>query len=379
MTFYPIVRAPRLQLLVNGTAIPALSAEVNSNNYFHADAYTAKILLTDARVIAAGFGRTFWGADGTGATGNPVDIIVQIDPGLSQSANWTTLIQGHVDNVDWNPQTGELHIDGRDRTADLIEAKTFETFRNQTSSQIATILAARHGLTPQVTATTTPVYRYYSAAHDKITLSDFSRVTTEWDLLTFLAQNENFDAFVSGTTLYFQPSTEPGQNPVTFNLDANNQPWLIANGIDIALKRSLNLARDIQVTVRSWDSKNGVAFTVTAKATGTRKASASTVAKAGSTTTQNYDFQRPNLTHDQAQTLANSKLKLLSAHERMVTVSMPGDVTMQPRQGLQIAGTGTNFDLAYFVTEISRTIDSEGFHQTVTAKSSSPKDTVSVG
>ncbi len=277
------------------------------------------------------------------------------------------------------PATGELHLDGRDRTADFIEAKTFETFKNQTSSQVATTLAGRHGMQVQATATNTLVERYYSIDHDKTTLNDFARVTTEWDLLTFLAQEEGFDVFVVANTLYFQPSTPPNQNPITFSLDVQSRSWLIANGISFRFQRALTLARDIQVTVQTWSSKAKSGFKVIARATGAAKASAAQTAQHGAPTTQNYVFTRPNLTHDQAQNLANQKLAELSRHERIVNVEMPGDVTTQPRQGLRITGTGTDCDTTYYIEEVERRIDVEGFTQTITAKNSSPKDTATLG
>ena len=102
-----------------------------------------------------------------------------------------------------------VEIDGRDLTARLLDARTQETFSNQTASQIAETLAARHGLTPNVTATQTLAGRYYAADHDRLTLGQFSRATTEWDLLTFLAAREGFEAYVSGQTLTFAPCRQP--------------------------------------------------------------------------------------------------------------------------------------------------------------------------
>ena len=98
-----------------------------------------------------------------------------------------------------------VEVDGRDLTARLLDARTQETFSNQTASEIAETLAGRHGLTPNVTATSTLAGRYYEAEHDRITLGQFSRATTEWDLLTYLAAREGFEAYISGQTLTFAP------------------------------------------------------------------------------------------------------------------------------------------------------------------------------
>jgi hypothetical protein len=114
---------------------------------------------------------------------------------------------------------GRLQIEGRDLSSRLIENKTQEAFVNQTSSQVATTLAQRRGLTPQVTATTTLVGRYYQQDHVRDSLNQFSRTTTEWDLLIYLAQREGFDVFVKGTTLYFQPTTDPSADPYVVRWD----------------------------------------------------------------------------------------------------------------------------------------------------------------
>lgn len=272
-----------------------------------------------------------------------------------------------------------MELDGRDNTALFIEARTFETYQNQTSSQVMTMLAQAQGLTANVQATTTPIDRYYQTDHTKTSLGNFARATTQWDLMTFLAEQEGFNLWVSGNTLNFQPEAPPTQNPFMVTVDPTSNAWVSANVETLKLKRSLNLARDIQVTVWSWNSRQKTAFKVTAKATGTKSASAGSSGSASQSQTQNYVYTRPNLTHAQAQNWANQKLKQISQHERVAIATMPGETSLTPRQGFQVQGTGTDWDIAYFISEISRSIDAEGFHETVQAKNSSPKDTSVVG
>ena len=374
------LRAPGLQLVISGKPIPALTAEVSSNGFYHADSFKAELYTGNAAVMAAGFGAAFWADAGTGSTPAPVMIAVQVDPGTSARPGWTTLISGRVDDLDYDPMTGVVNITGRDRTADLIEARTFQSYKNQTSSEVATKLAQEHGLTPNIAVTTTLIERYYSADHDKLTLSDFHHAVNEWDLLTFLAQQEGFDVWVSDTTLNFQPPPPITQNPLVFDISPLGASYAVANGIDIKLSRSLGLARDIEVTVKSWSSQQAKAFTVTAKSSNTKASSAAATAKAGSSATQNYNFTRPNLTKQQALDFAQKKAHEISLHERKVTVSgQPLDVTTTPRQGLQITGTGTGYDMTYYVTEVTRSMSAEAFTQTVTAKNQSPRDVTTVG
>ena len=169
------VRSPRLRIIANGSCIPgALEANVSSNNHRAADCFHFALALAADPTAAS-----FW----TGTT----DILVDVQMSLDGTA-YTSVIQGLVDRVEVALMQGLIQVEGRDLTAGLIEARTQETFSNRTSSEIAQILADRHGLGSQITPTSTPVGRYYQVEHDRITLGQFSRATTEWDLLTYLAQ-----------------------------------------------------------------------------------------------------------------------------------------------------------------------------------------------
>ena len=189
-------RAPRLRILANGEELAGtVAAEVISNNHYAADRFSA--------TVAAGSdqqsGVAFWASEPA--------IILDVQFSLDGGATFTSLVQGAVDNVIIDPTGGLVHLDGRDLTAALLETRTQETFSNRTASEIATLMAERHNLTPFVSTTTTPVGRYYQDQHDRITLDQFSYATTEWDLLVFLARQEGFDVFVEGLALHFEPSS----------------------------------------------------------------------------------------------------------------------------------------------------------------------------
>ena len=135
--------------------------------------------------------------------------------------------------------------------------------------------------------------------------------------------------------------------------------------IDLRLERSLTLARDIEVTVKSWNSRQQSAFTQTARAQGRGTLGGKA---------QRYIFVRPNLTSGQALQLAQQMLAELTRHERVVVATMPGDLRITPRSMIALAGTSTAFDQNYFVDEIERTMRFEGgFVQRIRAKNLSPK------
>lgn len=331
------IRAPRLEILADGAPLAgALEAEVTTNTYYAADRFRARLAL-DADPGAVGY----WAAAG--------EIMLDIRIGMGGPA--VSFIQGAVDRVRIDPIERVAVLEGRDLTARLIEARTQESFVNRTASEIAGLLATRHGLTARITATTTKVGRYYQDEHDRITLGQFSRAMTEWDLLTWLARQEGFDVFVRGTTLTFGPGTEQPRV-------ARLRP---GDAMNLRLERALTLARDIEVVVKSWNSHQQNAFTKTARAAGPRKD--------GHASVQRHVLVRPNLGADEALKLAQTTLAELTRHRMVLHATMPGDLTLAPRDMVLLEGTGTAFDQAYAVDEVTRRVSiRHGFTQHVRAR-----------
>ncbi len=344
----PAWRTPQLKVIANGQIIlGAMEAEVISNNYYAADRFRASIALG----IDPWAGASFWASES--------DILLDVQFSLDGGASFVSLVQGAVDSVNIDPTLGLVRLDGRDLTSALIEARTQETFANRTSSEIASLLAQRHNLTPQITPTTTPVGRYYQSEHDRITLSQFSCTTTEWDLLVFLARQEGFDVYVQGQALHFQPAAQ------ATDLAVSLRPGDV---IDLKLERSLTLAHDIEVVIKSWNSRQNSAFAQQARASGQGSAQGS------GETPLRYVFVQPNLTPDEALKFAQQRLAELIRHERTVRISMPGDLSLSPRSMIALEGTETEFDQLYYVDVIERRLrQNGGFTQFVMAKNSSPR------
>ncbi len=338
--------SPRLCVLINGQAlVGAVQAEVTSNNHYGADHFSAVAAIGPDSWADV----SFWAAQ--------QDIAVDIQFSVDGGANFVSLLQGAVDNVVVDPVTGLVHLDGRDLTAQLIETRTQETFANRTASEIATLLAGRHNLSARVAPTSTPVGRYYQSEHDRITLDQFCRATTEWDLLVFLARQEGFDVFVQGAALYFQPSSQQEGSVVQL---------CPTDLTELRLERSLTLARDIEVAVKSWNSRLGSVFVQRARASGSSAGNTSTV--------QNYAYVRPNLTPDAALKLAQQKLTELTRHERIVELGMAGELTLTPRSMIMLQGTGSDFDQLYYVDVIVRRLHYQGgFTQHIRARNTSPR------
>ncbi len=290
----------------------------------------------------------------------PGSPLLSLQPGnlldlrLSLGGAPNSVLQGEPDTVSIDPINRTVELDGRDLTARLLDARTQETFANQTASEIATTIANRHGLTPAVQATTTLAGRYYGNEHDHITLGQFSRATTEWDLVSFLAAREGFEVFVAGTTLTFAPRAQTSPAVTLTPGDC----------LSLSLERALTLARDLEVTVKSWNTRQQTAFTQTARSSATGHRSG---------TSQRIVVVRPNLSSSDALQLAQRILADLSSHERIVHAETPGELDLTARSQVQLTGTGTDFDGAYYVAELDRQFSQQhGFTQRLRLKNIDP-------
>ena len=326
---FAAVRYPRLRLLIDGTMVPgAFEVEELNNNHFAADRFRLGMVLS----ADPAHGAAWWSTRD--------DVLIDIE--VSLGGDYVNLLHGWVDSVEIDPQGDMVRLTGRDLSAELIEARAQGTFANQTSSDIATCLAARHGLAADVQATIVPVGRYWQLEHNSLLLNGSARITTEWDLLVALAQHEGFGLWVNGTTLHFR-TVETSAPPIVLQA---------AELSSLHLERALTLAQGVEVTVKSWHSRTAQCYVQTASAS------------QASRKTQNYVYIAPNLTPDLALRLAKRRLVELTQHERVILAEMPGELSLTPGLQILLQGSGTAFDQPYRVDSIERRFSvSHGFTQ----------------
>lgn len=379
----PQARQPRALLLINGIPVPFEKLEINTNTYYLADTFNAEI---PANYLPIGLESVI--------LSNLSTIIVDIYAGFPTigeiisvvtSGGLPEIFYGQVDTFEYEPSNGMIILKGRDLTSRFMDNKTTEKFTNQTSSQIATTLALRRGLTPNVTATSTKVGKYYEIDHARLT-----KEMSEWDLLTYLAREENFVVFVQAQTLYFGPPPSPSALPyvIQYNpsiltggdlitsmiggLGSTLGGAPISNVIELRMSRNLTLANDVIVNVRSFNHKTGKSFTKTATATHTQK-SVLKGAPQPTGSAQTYNYTYPNLTPEQALQKAQQLLQEISKHEMKLSAKLPGDNILNKSQIIQLIGTGTAWDQTYYPDGIRRELSvQEGYSMTVDAKNHSP-------
>ncbi len=317
------VNQPQVRVTIAGAAIPdVVAVEVEQVGYFSADRFIL--------VFAIGAtGASYFSELGAAA----VTISAALLP-----FGFTELLTGQIDHVRVDLLKNTATVTGRDFSARLIDTEISATFANQTASQIAVAIAARHGLTPNVTATATPVGQYYELDHARSALGLHSRAGTEWNLLSWLALIEDFALSVTGTTLNFC-AMPPAS---TFALTPQNC---------IELDLDTIVALPAMTSVKSWSPRN--------------KAMVSATAGSGRLATT---LIRPNLTSQQAQALAATHLAGLRRHQTILQATMPGELTLTPGSTITLSQTNSKFDQAYLVDTIRRSIDAvSGFTQTLRA------------
>lgn len=361
-------RAPRGLVKLNDEVIYGWSAmEVENNIYASADTFNVRFVVSalPAERDANWFSQQ-------------QDMYCELFIGFPSNPNLVapdqlkSWIYGQVDTIDFDPVTGEIIVAGRDLTRVFIDAKTSEKFQQKTSSQIAQLLAARRGLSAQVTATKTPAGKYYDIDH--VNLED---ERTEWDILCYLAQSEGFVVYVRGKTLFFGPPPSGDQTPypLFYNrvLPASSDAVPSANVSSMRFMRALTVSRGITVVVRSWNDKHAHGFNAVYP-----HKKAMTIAPGQSTTPnsvgQIHYIRRGNLTQQQAEQLAQSTYAQIVKHEMRMEATLPGDNDLDTTSTIRVSGTSTAWDQVYYPESITRRLSMQrGYEMAVHAKNSTPE------
>jgi phage protein D len=354
--------SPRAIVLINGIQVSVTHIEVNTAQFGYADTFTIFMPLIGQ---TAPINRDYF------ATNQNVLVTIYIgfppNPNSFTSNDLDLIITGNADQYRDNLGTNFIEISGRDLTSKFIEAKITQYFPNQTSSQIVTAFANEQGLTPQVTATSTVVGAFYQNQQTLL-----ANQMSQWDMITYLAQQEDFQAFVSGNTFIFEPKTDQSSNPYIINyvLASSSVAFPYGNFISCEVVTNTNLAGNVQVTVRvPYDTRTGQAFSVKVKSTQT---------KGISNTTRKYVLRKPGLTPQQAQQLASQLLEQHTSQGVGLNISMPGDNILKKDSIIQLKGTGTYYDQTYFPDEIRREINFEdgGYRMYIYARNTNQDSTV---
>ncbi|ELI8098497.1 type IV secretion protein Rhs [Yersinia enterocolitica] len=346
--------------LLNGVEVPFVAFDVENNSFRGASTFNLT-LATSAMPSDMGL-LNFWAKQTT--------IRVELSASITTAAGTDEkkLIIGNIDNWRYDPARFEIQIDGRDFTSLFIDAKSAgESFKNYTSSQIATILANRHGLKPVVTKTTGLFGDFF-----QIDSAHLTGEQTEWDLLTTLAGIENFSVYVNGDSLYFGPTVDPktSDNYVIRWQPSGMLSYPQCNtSDDLSFSRALTISKGITVEVLSWNSKRKNQQFMASFPKYTKGITpGAAVAK-----TNVYRVIRNGLTPETAMQLAQSIYRTIVDQEMKFSCSTAGDNLLTPQTMVRIEGTASPFDQLYYCESVRRTLSWDtGYTMTVSGKNRSP-------
>ena len=346
--------------LLNGTEVPFVSFSIENNTYRGAG--TFELTLAISAMPPAMRLLNWWTVQTTIRAELFISVITQA--GVNEKKH----ITGNIDTWHYEPARFEISAEGRDFTAKLIDAKTTgESFKNLTSSQIATALAQRHGLTPVVTATTQRVGEYY-----QIDTAHLTGEQTEWDLITSLAAIENFLVCVRGDSLHFEPKgVHAGVDNYVIRWQPPGELAYPRSNVsdDLTFSRALTISKGVTVEVLSWNAKlKNRQFTATYPAQPKGPEPGKSTAD-----TQVYRVMRNGLTPDAARALARSLYRQIVQHEMVFSGSVAGDNLLMPDTLIRIEGTQSPFDQIYYCDSVRRTLSWEtGYRMQISGKNHSP-------
>jgi hypothetical protein len=349
------LRHPRGIVRVNGELFTGwLEWEVENNIYYQADTF---------RVVFA-IGALPSGRDADWFTTQQslrIEIFGGIppDPTNYTSADLTQWIAGFADEVEINFASQEMYLHGRDYTALLIDAQTIENWVNQTSSTIVNKVAGIFNLS------TVDSNGKSTISETKTKVGDFVEISTShlttgksyWDLLTYLANREQFIIYVSGNNLYFQPPVDSLSEP--YVLQWNTDPFSF-NGMHVTASRNMVLANNIQVVVKSFH--RGIGQTVTAIYPATVPSGAKLIRRKFS-----------SLTQEAATMKAKAIYQQMMQHEVKLEAELPADDLLTTAQSIKLAGTA--FDQIFYPSEVTRRMNvHDGYTMKLKAKNISPQN-----
>jgi len=319
---------------VNGIQIQGLlHASFATTNCFSADTFALTFALGSSPLSDIGF----WSAASL--------AYVEVSTITSNEI----LITGMVDSILIDPVLATVAIEGRDLSASMIDSYRQQDFVNQTASEVVSAIAGYHGLDAAVSPTTGNVGRYYGDGYTRLSLGRFSRLRSDWDLVVQLARENGFDVFVSGTMLFFQPSTQANSETV---------PLATSNVQRLRIERALSITASTTARVQSWNSQNMASYD-------SNSAAAQSTATPGD---QAFLFSSSNLTSQQVTDAAGRYTSELNRLASMLHVDMPWDLTLTPRTVVLLQGTNSVLDTTYRIDSIERHFNSKsGSTQSVRA------------
>jgi hypothetical protein len=325
----PMLDQMELQAIVNGSPVQGLlQASIVTSNCFSSDSYALTFATGPLPLGDIGFWSSLSSA------------YVEISVIAASQPTSPNLISGMIDSIHFDPIAGIVAIEGRDLSSSLIDSYRQQDFVNQTASEVTSTIASYHSLTPIVTATSSNVGRYYGDGYTRLSLGQFSRLRSDWDLVVQLARENGFDVFVQDRALYFQPSTDSGSIP--FHIALRDVKT-------IRFEQTLTIGSNATARVQSWNSQNMTSYASNAASDDSDAAQAGDIANK-----QPFLFSASNFTSQQVTDSAGRYAAEIGRLGTMLRIEMPWNLLLSPRTTILIDETDSIFDTIYKIDHIER-------------------------
>lgn len=275
---------------------------------------------------------------------NSASVFVQSTAGAGQ------LIQGQIDDVDFDFLGTNISVSGRDQSAALHATKSSASWLNLPGSQIVQQLAGQAGL--GVAADPSPL-----PAGKQVNI-DYARISDGISIAAVIEKLAQFDGarwWVQNGILNYRMLNNPiGIYTLNYVPPTPGNP-MVADFLRLNIKVNIPASQSIQVQVKSWHPRQQQVFLGNATAGGR---------VAGVVP---YVFHIPNLMQDHAQQYAQSKANEVARHGLTLTADVVGDPTIDVAMGLLLTGTGY-FDSMYQIDTVHHEFGMRGYTMVITAK-----------
>jgi phage protein D len=325
------VRHPKAFLVIDGARLLCKKAEVSSSSTRKSDSFSAEFSLGYA--TDEGFDISWWADQDT------MDAQVIFTTGVGDTK---TMITGQVDEITLDLVEQTVSVKGRDKSAKLSEKRRSQKFNNQKASDIVSQIAADNGFSPVIETSDDDAGKQYHKDTVHLALNG-----TDFETLSSLAEREGCKWFVSGDQLYFIPKDADGDAYEVHYREPTPEEYESGNFIKLNMSRNLRAAKSVKVKVKSWHHKDAKAYEHTAEASGGGEA-------------LEYEHHIAMANQEQVEKVAKSKLKDVIRHEMNLSVTMPGDLAIDPTQKLALSGTGTQFDQEYDIDHVKFSMSYDG-------------------
>lgn len=313
-------------VLVNGLAIDGLLAvEIVSSRSFSADTFIVRAAISTQGLTNT----TFW----TTLQSAYIEIFT--------ADRATLLISGKLDHLSLDVINGTALLEGRDLSALLMDTTPRADYVNQSASEIVSAIAIQNGLVPQVAATKGASGRYFADNFTRFSLNRFARLRSEWDVVVALARENQFDIYVRGQALYFQPA-EPIVPPIILTT---------ADITALRLDRMTWIEQAPNIQVSSWNSQYKNAYLN------------EDTLPSGSAP---YSFGAPNLTSQQVSDAAIRYSAEIAAMRETLVLELPWVIPITPQHSILLAGIDPFIDGLHRIQRIETRYNSRhGSVQTI--------------